>query len=82
MLSKITKLEQDIDGEEKFDEYDKTKNELKKVYNEIAESVEFAANVLGINTVKNGQNFSKEKRNALWETIIFFTRWYRKIHSI
>ena len=82
MLSKITKLEQDIDGEEKFDEYDKTKNELKKVYNEIAESVEFAANVLGINTVKNGQNFSKEKGNALWETIIFFTRWYRKIHSI
>ena len=65
MLSKITKLEQDIDGEEKFDEYDKTKNELKKVYNEIAESVEFAANVLGINTVKNGQKFSKEKGNAL-----------------
>ena len=30
LLSKITKLEQDIDSEEKFDEYDKIKNKLEK----------------------------------------------------
>ena len=30
LLSKITKLGQDIDSEEKFDEYEKTKNELEK----------------------------------------------------
>ena len=32
LLSKITKLRQDIDSEEKFDEYEKTKNELEKIY--------------------------------------------------
>ena len=36
LLSKITKLEQDIDSEEKFDEYDKTKNKLEKIYDNIA----------------------------------------------
>ena len=29
-LRKTTKLEQDIDSEEKFDEYDKTRSELEK----------------------------------------------------
>ena len=38
-MSKITKLEQDIDSEEKFDEYEKTKNELEKIYDDIAEGV-------------------------------------------
>ena len=30
LLFKITRLEEDIDREEKFDEYDKAKNELEK----------------------------------------------------
>ena len=39
MLCKITKLEQDIDNKEKFEEYDKTRSELKKIYDKIAEGV-------------------------------------------
>ena len=39
LLSKIAKLEQDIDSKEKFDECDKTKNELEKIYDNIAEAV-------------------------------------------
>ena len=38
-LSKITKLEKDIDSEKKFDGYQKTKNELEKIYDKIAEGV-------------------------------------------
>ena len=36
MLCNITKLEQDIDSEEKFEEYDKTRSELEKIYDKIA----------------------------------------------
>ena len=32
LLRKITKLEQDIDSEEKFEEYETTKSELLKIY--------------------------------------------------
>ena len=39
LLSKITKLEQDNDSEEKFDECEKTKNELEKIYRNITDSV-------------------------------------------
>ena len=35
LLCKITKLEQDIDSEEKCEEYDKTKSELEKIYDKI-----------------------------------------------
>ena len=38
-LCKFTKLEQDIDNEEKFEEYDKTRRELEKIFDKIAESV-------------------------------------------
>ena len=38
-LCKFTKLEQDIDNEEKFEEYDKTRSELEKIFDKIAESV-------------------------------------------
>ena len=39
LLSEVTKLEQDIDSEEKFGEYEKTKNELEKKYDNIVEGV-------------------------------------------
>ena len=38
-MSEVTKLEQDIDSEEKFGEYEKTKNELEKKYDNIVEGV-------------------------------------------
>ena len=37
------KLEQDIYSEEKFKEYDKTKSELEKIYDKIAESVKICS---------------------------------------
>ena len=39
LLCKITKLEQDIDSEEKCEEYGKTRSELEKIYAKIAEDV-------------------------------------------
>ena len=39
MLCKITKSKQGIDSEEKFEEYDKTRSELEKIYDKIAEDV-------------------------------------------
>ena len=33
------KLEQDIDSEEKFEEYDKTRSEFEKIYDKVAEGV-------------------------------------------
>ena len=39
LLCKITKLEQDIDRKEKFEEYDKTRSEFEKIYDKIAEDV-------------------------------------------
>ena len=39
LLFKITKLEQDNDSEEKFDEYDNTKNKLENIYDKTAEGV-------------------------------------------
>ena len=35
LLSKITKLEQDIDSDKKFEETDKTRSELEKIYDKI-----------------------------------------------
>ena len=43
LLSKITKLEQDIDSEEKIDEYEKTRNELEKIYDNVAEGVKIGS---------------------------------------
>ena len=39
MLCVFIKLEQDIDSEEIFKEYDKTRSELEKKYDKIAEGV-------------------------------------------
>ena len=39
MLCKIYNLEQDNDSVEKFEEYDKMRSELEKVYDKIAENV-------------------------------------------
>ena len=39
MLCVFIKLEQDIDSEEIFKEYDKTRSELEKIYDKIAEGV-------------------------------------------
>ena len=39
LLCKIAKLEQDIDSKEKFEEYVKTRNELEKICDKIAEGV-------------------------------------------
>lgn len=39
LLSKIAKLKQDIYSEEKFDECNKAKNKLEKIYDNIADNV-------------------------------------------
>ena len=51
-FSKITKLEQDIGGEEKLDGHDETKNDLLKYMITLQKVWKLTANVLGINTVK------------------------------
>ena len=51
-FSKITKLEQDIGGEEKLDGHDETKNNLLKYMITLQKVWKLTANVLGINTVK------------------------------
>ena len=67
-MSKITKLEQDIDSEEKFDDTRKQRTNLKKYMITLLKALNFPASILGINTVKNLQNFS--------------TAWKRKIHRV
>ena len=56
-LCKFTKLEQDIDNEEKFEEYDKTRSELEKIFDKIAESVKIVNGFFGL-----------EKKNAICRT--------------
>ena len=70
-LPKITKLEQDIDSEEKFDEYEKTMNELEKIYDNIAEGVKVRSKC---SWYQHGEKSTKffyglEKENALRRTI-------------
>ena len=71
MLSKITKLEQDIDSEEKFDEYEKTKNELEKIYDNIAEGVKIRSKCSWYQYGEKSTKFfySLKKKNALLGTI-------------
>ena len=81
LLSKITKLEQDINSKEKFDEYDKTKNELEKIYCNIAEVVK---NRSKCSWYKYGEKSTKvfyglEKRNALCVTIKTLLDDYKEI---
>ena len=73
-MSKITKLEQDIDSEEKFDEYEKTKNKLEKIYDNIAESVKLPSKY---SWYQYGEKYTKffyglEKKNTSRETIKTF----------
>ena len=71
MLSKITKLEQDIDSEEKFDEYEKTKNKLEKIYDNIAESVKLPSKYSWYQYGEKSAKFfyGLEKKNTSRETI-------------
>ena len=67
LLCKITKLEQNIDNEEKFEEYDTTRSELEKYMIILQKVWKFVVNVLGINMVKNREK-KKEKKNAICGT--------------
>ena len=73
-LSKITKLEQDIDCEEKFDEYEKRKKELEKIYDNIAEGVKIRSKCSWYQYGKKSTKFfyGLEKKNALRGTIKTF----------
>ena len=70
-LSKITKSEQDIDSEGKFDEYEKRKNELEKIYDNIAEGVKIHSKCSWYQYGKKSTKFlyGLEKKNALRGTI-------------
>ena len=67
LLSKITKLEQDIDSEEKIDECDKTKNELEKIHDNIAEGVKIRSKCSWYQYGEISTKFfyGLEKRNTL-----------------
>ena len=71
LLSKITKLEQGIDSEEKFDEYDKTKNEFEKIYDNISEGVKIRSKCSWYQYGEKSTKFfyGLEKKNAFWGTI-------------
>ena len=73
-MSKITKLEQDIDSEEKFDEYEKTKNKLEKIYDNIAESVKIPSKYSWYQYGEKSTKFfyGLEKKNTSRETIKTF----------
>ena len=73
-MSKITKLEQNIVSEEKFDEYDKTKNKHEKIYDNIAEGGKIRSKCSWYQYGKKSKKcfYGLEKRNALCETIKTF----------
>ena len=66
-MSIITKLEQDTDSEENLNEYEKTKKELEKIYDTLAESVhirgKFTLYQYGEKSTK--YFYGLEKKNAL-----------------
>lgn len=65
MLSKITNLKQDTDNKDKFDEYNKNRDDLKNIYilsiiiqcYPLQKVWKLAAKAFGIYTVKYLQNF-------------------------
>ena len=71
LLCKITKLEQDIDSKEKFEEYDKTRSELKKIYDKVAEGVKIRSKCFLYHYGEKSTSFFSglEKKNAICETI-------------
>ena len=81
LLSKITKLEQDIDSKEKFDECDKTKNEIEKIYDNIAEGEKICNKCSWYQYGEKSTKFfyGLEKRNALCGTIETLLDDYKEI---
>ena len=70
-MCKITELEKDIDSDEKFEEYDKKRNELEQIYDKIAEGVKIRSNC---SWYQYGEKSTKlfyglEKKNAMSGTI-------------
>ena len=58
LLCKITKLDKHIDSEEEFEEYDKTRSKLEKIYDKIAEGAEIRSKCSWYQYGKNLQTFS------------------------
>ena len=71
LFSKITKLEQDIDSKEIFDEYNKTEKEREKIYDNIAEGVKICSKCSWYQYGEKSTNcfYGLEKKNVLRETI-------------
>ena len=71
MRCKITKLEQGIDSEEKFEEYDKTSGKLEKIYDKIAKGVKIRSKCSWYRYGEKSTKFfyGQEKKNAICETI-------------
>ena len=70
-MCKITELEKDIDSGKKFEEYDKTRNELEQINDKIAEGVRIRSNC---SWHQYGEKSTKlfyglEKKNAMSGTI-------------
>ena len=67
LLCKITKLDKDIDSEEEFEEYDKTRSKLEKIYDKIAEGAEIRSKCSWYQYGKKSTNFfyGLEKKNAI-----------------
>ena len=68
LLCKIAKLEQDIDSEEKFEEYDKTRSELEKIYDKTAEGVKIRSKCSWYQYSEK-IFYGLEKKNAICGTI-------------
>ena len=71
LLSKTTKLEQDLDSEKKIDEQEKAKNELEKIYDNIAEGSKILSKCSWYQYGEKSTKFfyGLEKKNALHGTI-------------
>ena len=84
MLCKITKLEQDIYSEEKFEEYDKTRSELEKIYDEIAEGVKICSKSSWYQYGEKSTKFfyGLEKKNIICGTIKTFTNDGKEITNV
>ena len=61
------KLEQDIDSKEKFEEYDKTRNDYGKIYDKIGEGVKIRSKYSWYQYGEESANFfyGLEKKNAI-----------------
>ena len=71
LMCKITELEKDIDSDEKFEEYDKTRNELEQIYDKIAEDVKIRSKCSWYQYGEKSTKFfyGLEKKNAMSGTI-------------